>query len=59
MINFYWCWEKSDQLFVEKTKLAMNLYMENLNQLSWNKSHTNYVQQAISKKQKQKQLLQI
>ena len=40
---------KSDQLFVEKTKLANNLYVENLNHLSWNKSPTNYVQQVISK----------
>ena len=38
---------KSDQLLVEKTKLANNLYMENLNHLSWNKSPTNYVQQII------------
>ena len=40
---------KSDQLFVEKTKLANNLFVENLNHLSWQKSPTNYVQQEISK----------
>ena len=40
---------KNDQLFVEKTKLANNLYMEHLNHLSRNKSPTNYVQQVISK----------
>ena len=39
MINF----------FVEKTKFADNLYVENLNHLSWNKSPTNYVQQVILK----------
>ena len=37
---------KSDQLFVEKMKLAKNLYVENLNHLSWNKSPTNCVQQV-------------
>ena len=40
---------KTDQFFVEKTKLANNLYVENLNHLSWHKSPTNYVQQIISK----------
>ena len=35
---------KSDQLFVEKEKLASNLYMENLNHLSRLKSSINYVQ---------------
>lgn len=40
---------KSDQHFVEKTKLANNLYVENLNHLSWNKSPRNYVQRLISK----------
>ena len=37
---------KSDEFFVEKMKLANNLYMENLNHLS---SPTNYVQQIILK----------
>ena len=40
---------KSDQHFVEQTKLAKYWHVENLNQLSWNKSPTNYVQQIISK----------
>ena len=40
---------KSDQLFAEKTKLADNLYVENLKQLSIHKSSTNYVQQINSK----------
>ena len=40
---------KSDQFFVEKTKLVNNFYVENLNHLSWHKSPTNYVQQIISK----------
>ena len=40
---------KTDQFFVEKTKLANNLYVENLNHLSWHKSPTNYVHQIISK----------
>ena len=43
---------KSDQLFVEKIKLANNFHMENLSQSSWNKSPTNYKQQVISEKQK-------
>ena len=40
---------KTDQFFVEKTKLANDLYVENLNYLWWHKSPTNYVQQIISK----------
>ena len=40
---------KIDQFFVEKTKLAKNLYVENLNHLSWHKSPANYVHQIISK----------
>ena len=40
---------KSYQLFVKKTELANNLYVDNLNHLSWQKSPTNYVQQIISK----------
>ena len=40
---------KSDHLFVEKTELANNLYVGNLNHLSLHKSPTNYVQQIISK----------
>ena len=40
---------KTDQFFVEKTKLANNLYLENLNHLSCHKSPTNYVHQIISK----------
>ena len=43
---------KSVQLFVEKAKLANNLYLENLNHLSWRKSPSNYVQKIISKKKK-------
>ena len=35
---------KSYHHFVEKRKLANNLYVENLNSLSWNKSPTNYSQ---------------
>ena len=38
---------KTDQLFVEKMKLANNLYVENRNHLSRHKSPTNYVQQII------------
>ena len=40
---------KSYQLFVKKMKLANNLYVENLNHLSRQKSPTNYIQQIISK----------
>ena len=40
---------KSDQLVVEKKKLANNLYVKNLNHLSQPKSATNYVQQIILK----------
>ena len=40
---------KSCQLFVKKMKLVNNLYVENLNHLSWQKSPTNYIQQIISK----------
>ena len=40
---------KSCQLFVKKMKLVNNLYVENLNHLSWKKSPTNYIQQIISK----------
>ena len=40
---------KSYQLFAKKTELANNLYVDNLNHLSWQKSPTNYVQQIISK----------
>ena len=40
---------KTDQIFVGKTKLAHNLYVENLNHLSWHKSPANYVQQIIIK----------
>ena len=43
---------KSVQLFVEKAKLANNLYLENLNHLSWRTSPSNYVQKIISKKKK-------
>ena len=39
---------KSDQLFVRKTKLANNFYLENLNHVSSSKPPTNYVQQLIS-----------
>ena len=35
--------------FIGKTKLANDLYVENLNLLSSNKSHTNYMQQVVSK----------
>ena len=45
---------KSVQLFAEKAKLANNLYLANLNHLSWRKSPSNYVQQLISKKKKKK-----
>ena len=37
---------KRNQLFVEKIKLINNLYVENPNHLSWNKSRTNCVQQV-------------
>ena len=40
---------KTDQFFVQKTKLAKNFYVENLNYLSWHQSPTNYVQHIISK----------
>ena len=40
---------KGVQLFAGKTKFADNLYVENLNHLSWNKPSTNYVWQVISK----------
>ena len=39
---------KSDQLFVEKTKLANNFYEESRNHVSWIKPPTHYVQQLIS-----------
>ena len=35
--------------FIGKTKLTNDLYVENLNLLSSNKSHTNYMQQVVSK----------
>ena len=50
---------KSDQIFVEKTKLASNLCVENLNHLSRHKSPKNYVQQIILKNNKRKQFFQI
>ena len=40
---------KTDQFFVEKIKLANNLYVKNLNHLSWHKSPTNYAHQIILK----------
>ena len=45
---------KSVQLFAEKAKLAKNLYLANLNHLSWRKSPSNYVQQLIKKKEEKK-----
>ena len=44
---------KSDQLFAEKTKFANSLYVKNLNDLSWHKLPTNYLQQIISKRTKE------
>ena len=44
---------KSDQLVVEKKKLANNLYVKNLNHLSQHKFATNHVQQIISKTTKE------
>ena len=43
---------ETDQFFVEKKKLANNLYVENLHHLSWHTSPANYVHQIISKKAK-------
>ena len=40
---------KSEQIFVENTKLANNFYVENLNHLSWNNYPINYVQLGVSK----------
>ena len=40
---------KSEQIFVEKAKLANNFYVENLNHLSWNNYPINYVQLGVSK----------
>ena len=40
---------KSDRNFVGKTKLAINLYVEHLNHLSWNKLLINCRPQLISK----------
>ena len=47
--NNFWENLKSDPLFVEKTKLANTLYVENLNHLSRHESPKNYKQQIISK----------
>ena len=43
---------KSDQLFVEKTKLANNLYVGNLNHLSWHKPPTCAANNFKNKKKK-------
>ena len=40
---------KSEQIFVENTKLANNFYVENLNHLSLNNYPINYVQLGVSK----------